>query len=56
MVFMQKRKLGHEPPHSELFLYTHTKNHDGVTFTNEKDRQIHVIFISVLNFYIVASP
>ncbi|XP_023739428.1 uncharacterized protein LOC111887489 [Lactuca sativa] len=34
-------KLGHDPPHSELFLYTRTKNHDGVTFANEKDRQIH---------------
>lgn len=52
---MQKRKLGCDPAHSKLFLYTHTKNHDGVTFTNEKDRQIHVIFILVLNFYIVAS-
>ncbi|KAL7583428.1 hypothetical protein Lser_V15G41516 [Lactuca serriola] len=38
------RKLGHEPPHSELFMYTHTKNHDGVTFTNEKDRQIRVAY------------
>ncbi|XP_023751938.1 uncharacterized protein LOC111900287 [Lactuca sativa] len=40
-----KRKLGHESLHSELFLYTHTKNHDGVTFTNEKDRQIHASYI-----------
>ncbi|XP_023770665.1 uncharacterized protein LOC111919289 [Lactuca sativa] len=39
-----KRKLGHDPPHSELFMYTHTKNHDGVTFTNEKDRQIHAAY------------
>ncbi|XP_052627085.1 uncharacterized protein LOC128133616 [Lactuca sativa] len=39
-----KRKLGRDPPHSELFLYTHTKNHNGVTFTNEKDRQIHAAY------------
>ncbi|KAL7613775.1 uncharacterized protein LOC111909381 [Lactuca sativa] len=37
-----KRKLGCDPPHSELFLYTHTKNHDGVSFINEKDGQIHL--------------
>ncbi|XP_023730883.2 uncharacterized protein LOC111878594 [Lactuca sativa] len=45
IAFDFKRKLGHEPPHSELFLYTHTKNHVKVTFTNEKDRQIHAAYI-----------
>ncbi|XP_023748301.2 uncharacterized protein LOC111896564 [Lactuca sativa] len=39
-----KKKLGRDPPHSELFLYTHMKNHDGVTFTNEKDRQIRAAY------------
>ncbi|XP_052622434.1 uncharacterized protein LOC111913750 [Lactuca sativa] len=30
-----KRKLGNEPPHSELFMYTHTKNHDGAAYTEK---------------------
>ncbi|XP_023734977.1 uncharacterized protein LOC111882837 [Lactuca sativa] len=39
-----KSKLERDPPHSELFLYTHTKNHDGVAFTIEKNRQMHAAY------------
>ena len=39
---MQKRKLGEEPSHCDLFLYTHTTNHDLQNFPNTKDRLIYV--------------
>ncbi|KAI3790956.1 hypothetical protein L2E82_04417 [Cichorium intybus] len=40
-----KRSLGYEPAHSEFFLYTHTTNHDGENFINDKDREIHAAYL-----------
>nr|KAJ0223024.1 hypothetical protein LSAT_V11C200065070 [Lactuca sativa] len=36
-----KKLWGHDPAHHELFLYTHTKNHDGLTFLVDKAKKIH---------------
>ncbi|CAH1417702.1 unnamed protein product [Lactuca virosa] len=38
---IQKKLWGHDPAHHELFLYTHAKNHDGVTFLVDKAKKIH---------------
>ncbi|KAI3709757.1 hypothetical protein L2E82_39523 [Cichorium intybus] len=40
-VLLQKKRWGHDPTHHELFLYTHTKNHDGETFLVDKAKKIH---------------
>ncbi|KAL7607984.1 hypothetical protein Lser_V15G12231 [Lactuca serriola] len=40
-----KKLWGHDPAHHELFLYTHTKNHDGVTFLVDKAKKIHDDFM-----------
>ena len=34
--------MGQSPYTHELFLHTHTWNHDGVTFVSDRARQIHV--------------
>ena len=44
MVFMQKKELGKKPPRSDMFLFTHTTNHDGKTFPKGKDKRIFVSF------------
>ncbi|KAI3499625.1 hypothetical protein L1887_35429 [Cichorium endivia] len=36
-----KKLYGRDPKRSELFLYTHTKNHDGTSFLHKKDEKIH---------------
>nr|KAJ0204361.1 hypothetical protein LSAT_V11C500254890 [Lactuca sativa] len=40
-----KKLWGHDPAHHELFLYTHTKNHDGVTFLVDKAKKSHDDFM-----------
>ncbi|CAH1436979.1 unnamed protein product [Lactuca virosa] len=40
-----KKLWGHDPAHHELLLYTHTKNHDGVTFLVDKAKKIHDDFM-----------
>nr|KAJ0221075.1 hypothetical protein LSAT_V11C200076580 [Lactuca sativa] len=40
-----KKLWGHDPAHHELFLYTHTKNHNGVTFLVDKAKKIHDDFM-----------
>nr|KAJ0187667.1 hypothetical protein LSAT_V11C900456600 [Lactuca sativa] len=38
-----KKLRGHDPAHHELFVYTHTKNHDGVTFLVDKAKKFMMI-------------
>nr|KAJ0212788.1 hypothetical protein LSAT_V11C400196590 [Lactuca sativa] len=45
MIFASKKLWGHDLAHHELFLYTHTKNHNGVTFLVEKAKKIHDDFM-----------
>nr|KAJ0198643.1 hypothetical protein LSAT_V11C600323320 [Lactuca sativa] len=46
-----KKLWGHDPAHHELFLYTHTKNHDGVTFLVDKAKKIHFYLNIIIKLY-----
>lgn len=39
-----EKQLGHPPSCFELFVHTHTKNHDGMTFLVDRAEQIHDTF------------
>nr|KAJ0204180.1 hypothetical protein LSAT_V11C500247390 [Lactuca sativa] len=44
----RKKLWGHDLTHHELFLYTHTKNHDGVTFLVDKAKKIHFYLNTII--------
>ncbi|KAI3722985.1 hypothetical protein L2E82_34238 [Cichorium intybus] len=39
-----EKQLGEPPSLYDLFMYTHTKNHDGKTFLNDKAKHVHEFF------------
>lgn len=41
-----EKQLGEPPSLYDLFMYTHTKNHDGKTFLNDKAKHVHEFFAS----------